>query len=546
MTESRKAAKRESECDVVSCGSVPRGLRMARFKPDASFFRKIVIGANGTRAICEDLRRYGHDVVELERGSTTVKLWKDVKRKRVRIPDLICLRCGRRVESRAKTKAELSMSHSDSDQERSWDYGMLSEDWIAFPISASTKSETWTKGLLRGNAAYWHERDWSEWATAGRINYLTVGAFRDIAPDTSRRKGVTEGSELTLTWNAKFATCCGRVEAIEDGRVKIRPSEGRVRTLRFLPRLNVHISVGESVQENQILCSGPVPISEETLRCPGRLANGHIKDCLASRERTVRFSAVKISRICGIKENAQAIEEMAQDSEEDLYVRLESLAYLASVGGIGVGELFDEYLQSSDPQIRLEAVITVGEVGTSEAIEMLGRILHGRGIEYFLRSAAAWSLGKIGTGEAQEQLKQAFADVSYDIREEALDALVAVGESALPVLLPGVQETNDNVAAGCAEVIRQISCGRVSAFGQLTERLRQPDVPKWLVWLVGHMSAEEASEFAGQADSLNPEVSYAISLLWSFTRSWIARRWEIQRGVSTTTLLGVLPPRITS
>lgn len=49
---------------------------------------------------------------ELERGSTDTKLWKDVKRKRVRIPDLVCTKCGLRVESRAKTAPDLSMSHS--------------------------------------------------------------------------------------------------------------------------------------------------------------------------------------------------------------------------------------------------------------------------------------------------------------------------------------------------------------------------------------------------------------------------------------------------
>jgi hypothetical protein len=67
---------------------------MARlaFKPDASFFRKIAIGAVGTRAVAEDLAGHGHQIDELERDSTDTKLWKDVKRKRVRIPDLVCRR----------------------------------------------------------------------------------------------------------------------------------------------------------------------------------------------------------------------------------------------------------------------------------------------------------------------------------------------------------------------------------------------------------------------------------------------------------------------
>ena len=88
------------------------------FKPDASFFRKISIGAVGARDVAKDLSCQGHEMAELERGSTDTKLWKDVKRKRVRIPDLVCSRCGLRIESRAKTKADLSMSHSPMDEAR--------------------------------------------------------------------------------------------------------------------------------------------------------------------------------------------------------------------------------------------------------------------------------------------------------------------------------------------------------------------------------------------------------------------------------------------
>ena len=90
---------------------------MARlsFKPDSSFFRKIAVGAVGARAVCSDLAGRGHEMVELERGATDTKLWKDVKRKRVRIPDLVCSRCGVRVECRTKTRPELSMSHSPMD-----------------------------------------------------------------------------------------------------------------------------------------------------------------------------------------------------------------------------------------------------------------------------------------------------------------------------------------------------------------------------------------------------------------------------------------------
>ena len=48
-------------------------------KPDFSFFRKIALGAVGSRHVAQDLERLGHRIVELERGAMDTKLWKDVQ-----------------------------------------------------------------------------------------------------------------------------------------------------------------------------------------------------------------------------------------------------------------------------------------------------------------------------------------------------------------------------------------------------------------------------------------------------------------------------------
>jgi hypothetical protein len=167
-------------------------------KPDSSFFRKIVIGAVGARSVCSDLASRGHQIVELERGSTDTKLWKEVKRKRVRIPDLVCVRCGQRVECRAKTNAELAMSHSTADEARAWDFGMIDSDLIGFPICEAVEEQYWSAGRLNGSASYWHERNWVRWRLAGKINYFRVGNFRATKFSKSSVKGVTEGSETSI------------------------------------------------------------------------------------------------------------------------------------------------------------------------------------------------------------------------------------------------------------------------------------------------------------------------------------------------------------
>src|SRR5438093_9580883 len=167
-------------------------------KPDSSFFRKIAIGAVGTRAVSADLSGYGHEIIELERGSLDTKLWKDVKRKRVRIPDLVCRNCAERVESRTKTKPELSMSHSFTDEARAWDFGMVDRDLVAFPVCEAVQDDYWSAGRLGTESSYWHERNWIRWQCKPWINYFSVSAFRATPHTTSATKGVTEGSQTII------------------------------------------------------------------------------------------------------------------------------------------------------------------------------------------------------------------------------------------------------------------------------------------------------------------------------------------------------------
>lgn len=91
------------------------------FKTDDSFLKKLAVGAAGTNATIENLASMGFTPIELERGSRGFKIWKKIKIKRVRVPDILCLKTGLRFESRGKTKVEISMSHSLKDPKRAWD-----------------------------------------------------------------------------------------------------------------------------------------------------------------------------------------------------------------------------------------------------------------------------------------------------------------------------------------------------------------------------------------------------------------------------------------
>ena len=274
------------------------------FKANTSFFRMIALGAVGAEVVQEHLNALGHEIVELERGSLSTKIWSDVKRKRVRIPDLCCTSCGVRVESRAKTNPDLRMSHSTQEAEGAWDYGMLDTDWIAFPV---------------------------------------------------------------ISGEEDYCSACDRQRT---------------------------------------------------------------EEMLLSRERTSRFTGCKLARLARMESLSDIVRDLAKDAAEDTYVRMEARSFLCAVTGEGADSWFREILlRHPDDQIRLEAVVALSEVDTSSSFELLRLVLGDECQPLFLRSACAWAMGCHRTPAAAECLVRAFADISVEIRNEALAALENVAGS---------------------------------------------------------------------------------------------------------------------
>lgn len=72
------------------------------FKTDTSFLRFLSMGALGVRQTMAQLRTAGFEPIELERYCGSNKIWM-TKVKRLRLPDVLCVRTGLRVEVRAKS-----------------------------------------------------------------------------------------------------------------------------------------------------------------------------------------------------------------------------------------------------------------------------------------------------------------------------------------------------------------------------------------------------------------------------------------------------------
>ena len=305
-----------------------------------------------------------------------------------------------------------------------------------------------------------------------------------------------------------------------------RNADGHVYSWQIPEGLRIHVAVGDAVGENQVIASSVAPMGSQELACPAVLPQRHVRGLLKSKERTQRFTGVKLARLLNQRDLREVVAKLVNDAEEDVYIRLEGASYLASGEGYHVEELFQGYLANPDDQIKLEAVISLGEAGTEDAVRVLCGILEDRDAPLFLRGAAAWSLGCTGGEPAARDLMRAFADVDVLIREEALNAMVSLGGPATPILVEGLREVNDQIAAGCAEALRRQHLAlNEDTIRALVDQLRGQST-RWTVWLAGNLPREW---FAGAMVALQdaaPQLHYAVTLLWAFLESWIAKYWE--------------------
>ena len=496
------------------------------FKTNASFFRMLALGAVGAQTVQQHLDELGHSVVELERGALSTKIWRDVKRKRVRIPDLCCTACGVRIESRAKTSPDLRMSHSTGDAERAWHYGMLDSDWIAFPV-LSPEQNIWSAGALDSRRSLWRERILTSWKPAGHINMFSVSEFR-AAPFTQlHQKGVTEGSELQVKWSARFAPEDGRITAVQAGRVHYTATDAPDRRRYYQLGADQHafLQVGEAFRKHQVIAGHVAPLSPDQRRCRQGCDHQRIEQMLGSRERTSRFTGCKLARLTRIEPVADLIRDLARDAEEDTYVRMEARSYLCSVLGESADSWFRNTLfEHPEDQMRLESAVALAETQTPSAFELLRLLLEDRQQPTFLRSACAWAIGCHGTDEAAECLVRAFADVGPGIRGEALAALENLGASHFDVLLAGLGDDSNDIAAGSAEAIRRIQAVPGPRLREIVE-IAERGGSTWPAWTLAHLRRDDVRPYIAALQNRRPDIHYALSVLWTFLESWVSEDW---------------------
>lgn len=476
------------------------------FKTDESFLEKISIGAIGTKKVFDDLEKQGHSPIELERGSMSFKIWKEIKIKRIRVPDLLCLNCGKRVESRAKTKLEVTMSHSFASPERGWDYGLNNEDYIA--LAKCEKS---------GDRPI-------DWSTSDIVHYIPVNVMREVFKKghiiSVKPKGATEGFEARITWPSAVASSDGKISHIDEKKMQYRRSSDRRVITNRLVRNEIKMkrlaNMGDSIKEGQIIAS-VVPVFNN-IDCKKIERKKFYLSMLRSPSLTEKYTAAKALSYFGDENVNNALTKKILDDKEHIYIRLEAASSLLKMGEKTSLEFFNKTLNDPYLENRLECVIILGEIQKKEACDLLIQTLLDDNQNSEIRAGAAWSLGELRYKEALNALIRVFNESDLGIRAEAARALVKLNEKFAKNTIELIPHTKEIERAGIAWSLSKSGNFTVK---DLIQVMADEEARKWISWIIG---TQEEKDFIDQIEELkkkDKEVYFAVTVLWKILSSWI-------------------------
>ncbi len=461
------------------------------FKEDADFARFLSMGAIGTAAVADNLQRdLGHAPVELERYALSNKVWQ-TKVKRLRLPDLVCARCGVRVESRAKSKLSMVLSHSDAPG-REWDGGgMRDRDLFAF---------------LRVQIG-------SDSPVAGMPVYVETDALRRSIGAASRSapKAASQGSEVTLTWPCWIPAKNGTVVGLDDNdRILCHWDDGK--RFRYWQWRNwerpryLYVEPGDRVVAGESIVAGVVE-EPSNLVCPGETWD--FVSSMREPDVTERYAAVKVAGLLARRELLDSIITLTQDG--DWRVRLEALASLARLiphrWTDRIAEVAVE--PSGDQEQQIEAVFVLSEISSTEAISALALIAGNQDLPSEIRAAGVWGLGQ-GATPAPRLLLPFISDDDRLVALHAVTALEQISDSAASHLSLQLNE-GDSLAASAAMVLQRLH--RVDELMDAYERGGPGRA--WAVRALGDLPPTEVRDKAG------PRLTNALESL--LEPNWVAQ-----------------------
>lgn len=412
------------------------------FKADTSFLRFLSMGAIGVQQTIRYLRSAGFEPIELERYCGSNKIWM-TKVKRLRLPDVLCVRTGLRLEVRAKSDLKIRMSDAPNNPERTWDAGLRDQDLAAF-------------------IAIHEDADGNQTAADEPVLF-TVRSLRDSIQDSKLGppKSASEGAERDRTWLAIIPSCDGIVQSVTPEKLMVEMSTGENTLRRQTYTLNgkhTYVRRGDRFKAEASILAG-APTDKADLSTFLRQAYDPLQ-ALHAPDAVDRYAAVKaLPYRPDLRERALAPLEELLAAEHEERVLLEAAGSAAILGSRLAQERIGEILWGDGRKdLRMEAVLILTELASPFAHTELVRVAgdpHFHGDE--IRQAAVWGLGKMGL-KAYQELIPFIADPDEGV---ALHAIVAFGpdtpEPTVQALLRELVAGDPRRAPAASEALRLIA-----------------------------------------------------------------------------------------
>ena len=443
------------------------------FKADTSFLRFLSMGAVGVHRTMDRLRDRGFAPIELERYCGSNKIWT-TKVKRLRLPDLLCVKTGMRAEVRAKTDLKIRMSDAPANPERIWDAGLRDDDIVALIACFDTDAGP---------------------EPADDAVYFTVGALR-ASVDRSKLgppKSASEGAERDRTWPATVPTRDGTVLEVTDERLIVQMNADAERPARrqtyALRGKSVYVAPDDTFRaQTTILAGEPPALADLSTYLPRRYVP---LDNLHADADVDRYAAVKALRFRDDPRRhvIPALEYLIR-RENEQRVALEAAGSAAALGSEFGQERLTRFVWDNEgrPELRMEAVFILTELGRSPFTrEQLNRVVADSRFEGDeLRQAAVWALGKAGLG-CYEDLLPFIDDADENVALHAIGAFGA--DTPRPVIDRLVQDliSGDSRRAPAASEALRIIASDEALHALVTAANAGRLAPDWIVATLGRL-----------------------------------------------------------
>jgi HEAT repeat protein len=472
------------------------------FKDDWSFLDKITMGAIGTQKVIELLNESGHRIIELERYCTSNKIWA-TKIKRLRIPDLVCLKCGRRIESRAKSKLGIIMSDSPTNQERRWNAGLREEDLVSFIYCSKDTND--------------------RWIASNTINIFNIEDL-ERCEELSRLgppKSASEGAERDRTWSSYVPGFSCIVDEINGTQIKLLKNTGG-RFSKTVPEgHSIYVQQGDIIPGNAMIVHSVVSTNIDT-EC-----NERDYDFIADLHSTIKETKYTAVKALGFLHelSEQSIPELyALLGEEDLdeRIRLEIYSSLARLGE-DAWDNIKLYISSDiSAPLKMETVFILGELSIyPEAQNILRSIIQNTDNSGELRSAAIWSLGHIN--ETLPFILNFVADNDDIVANHAIALIEKTSRLDLTQNILEIMQLDDIHGAIGARLLSTCTNFNDRAIIEKYVNSRDESLKGWLLYTIGLSGSERFSNLLNELDPNATESIKRLTPLWVNQKSYLSK-----------------------